>query len=254
MKLPMHGPPMTSSTLRYRTNSSLPNTNHPTPKTPVDSLESNTPRTSGVVNTPTTLPKERLGMLTGNTKIDNKNSRVMQRVWQKRQKRLMKATNAVMEVFRTKEIQFKSAEIFVRKAGSFDDSEDNAQREVHIALRGIAHTVVVLKSADSSNTFLLDRVVEGIRLTELKVDKEDSNKIEKCSKFKPEEMLKLSTYNNIGLSSLDIADWIDMQSKTEYNVLTNSCVQFSFYFHQHFLSGLKTRQVLKAMRTKLNIK
>ena len=33
MKLPMHGPPMTSSTLRYRTNSSLPNTNHPTPKT-----------------------------------------------------------------------------------------------------------------------------------------------------------------------------------------------------------------------------
>ena len=252
MKFPIRGAPMTNFKVCYRTNSNLPNTSHPTPETPVDSLESNTPRTSGGMNTPTTLPKERQGILTGYTKMPNKKIRIMERVFQKRKKRLMKATNAVMEVFKTQDIQFKSAEIFVRKAGSFDDSEDNAQREVHIALRGIAHTVVVLRSANSTNTFLLDRVVEGIRLVELKVDKDDNNKIEKCSKFKPEEMLKLSTYNNIGLSSQNIADWIDMEAKTEYNMLTNSCVHFSFYFHQRFLSGLKTRQFFEALKTKIN--
>jgi len=141
-------------------------------------------------------------------------------------------------------INFETAEIYIRKAGSFDDAEDNGQREVHIALRGIAHTVVVLKSGEQS--FLLDRVVEGIRLTELKIN-DETLQIEKCNKFKPEEMVKLSTYNDIDLSSVQIAEWIKKESETEYNVIRNNCVQFSFYFYQHFLSGLKLQRFIKSI-------
>ena len=193
---------------------------------------------------------ESIGMLTGNTTMANKGNRVMQRVWEKRQKRLAKATNGILETFKTG-LKFESAEIYIRKAGSFDDSEDNAQREVHIALRGIAHTVVVLKAGNQR--FLLDRVVEGIRLSELKYN-EETKTIEKDNKFKPDEMIKLSTYNNINLSSIKIAEWVNKESKTQYNVIRNNCVWFSFYFHQQFLSGLKMQQFYQSIKEKLNIK
>lgn len=191
---------------------------------------------------------ERLGQFVGNASMANQNSRVMQRVWEKRQKRLYKATNAVMEVFRSKSLQFESAEIYVRTAGMFDDAEDNGQREVHIALRGIAHTVVVLRS--NEGTYLLDRVVEGIRLTELSVDA-STGEVEECAKFKPNEMLRLSTHRQLGLSGSRVADWIEVESKKEYNVITNSCVNFSYFFHQHFLRGLKTQQFIDSVRTTL---
>ena len=115
-----------------------------------------------------------------------------------------------------------------------------------VALRGIAHTVVVLRSDDG--TFLLDRVVEGIRLTKLAVDAQ-TGEVEECPKFKPSEMLRLSTHRQLGLSAAAVADWIEVESKNEYNVITNSCVNFSYFFHQHFLRGLKTRQFVDSMRT-----
>mmetsp|Transcript_1711 Transcript_1711/g.1432 ORF Transcript_1711/g.1432 Transcript_1711/m.1432 type:complete len:287 (-) Transcript_1711:935-1795(-) len=189
---------------------------------------------------------ESIGMLTGNTTMANKGNRVMQRVWEKRQKKLEKATNGILETFKSG-LKFESAEIYIRKAGSFDDSQDNAQKEVHIALRGIAHTVVVLKAGNQR--FLLDRVVEGIRLSELKYN-EETKVIEKDNKFKPEEMVKLSTYNNINLSSVKIAEWINKESKTQYNVIRNNCVWFSFYFHQQFLSGLKMQQFYHSVKGK----
>jgi len=190
---------------------------------------------------------ESFGALTGNATMTNKNDRVMQRVWAKRQQRLFKATSGILEKFETEHVNFETAEIYIRSAGSFDDAEDNGQREVHIALRGIAHTVVVLKCGKES--YLLDRVVEGIRLTELKIN-DETLQIEKCNKFKPDEMVKLSTYNNINLSSVQIAEWIKKESQTQYNVITNNCVQFSFYFYQHFLSGLKIQQFIKSFTAK----
>jgi len=188
---------------------------------------------------------ERLGQFVGNSAMAHQNNRVMQRVWAKRQQRLYKATSAVMEVFRSNALQFESAEIYVRTAGMFDDAEDNGQREVHIALRGIAHTVVVLRS-ECGSTYLVDRVVEGIRLTALTVDGE--GQIEECPKFKPQEMLRLSTYRNLALSGAAVADWVEEEGKNEYNVITNSCVNFSYYFHQHFLRGLKTRQFIDSVK------
>jgi len=188
---------------------------------------------------------ERLGQFVGNSAMAHQNNRVMQRVWAKRQQRLYKATSAVMEVFRANAMRFESAEIFVRTAGMFDDAEDNGQREVHIALRGIAHTVVVLKS-ECGSTYLVDRVVEGIRLTALSLD--DEGQIEECPKFKPAEMLRLSTYRNLTLTGAEVADWIEEEGKNEYNVITNSCVNFSYYFHQHFLRGLKTRQFIDSIK------
>merc|ERR1719233_1067758 len=155
---------------------------------------------------------ERLGQFVGAAAMANHNNRVMQRVWAKRQQRLYKATSAVMEVFRANAMRFESAEIFVRTAGMFDDAEDNGQREVHIALRGIAHTVVVLKS-ECGSTYLVDRVVEGIRLTALTVDGE--GQIEECPKFKPQEMLRLSTYRNLALSGAAVADWVEEEGKNE---------------------------------------
>jgi len=191
---------------------------------------------------------ESIGMFTGNASMANKNNRVMQRVWQKRQQRLMKATSHILERFKTGNLKFESAEIYIRAAGSFDDSEDNGQREVHIALRGIAHTVVVLKTGDQES-YLLDRVVEGIRLTELKINQK-TQKIEQCNKFKPDEMVKLSTYKNIDLSSNKIAEWINKESQTEYNVISNNCVWFSAYFYQNFLAGLKVQQLIESFRGK----
>jgi len=192
--------------------------------------------------------QESFGMLTGNAAMANKGNRIMQRVWEKRRKKLEKATNGILETFKSG-LKFESAEIYIRKAGSFDDSQDNAQKEVHIALRGIAHTVVVLKAGNQR--FLLDRVVEGIRLSELKYD-EEKQVIEKDNKFKPEEMVKLSTYNNINLSSIKIAEWINKESKTQYNVIRNNCVWFSFYFHQQFLSGLKMQQFYNSLKDKIS--
>eukprot|EP01084_Bolivina_argentea_P160225 279031_1 len=187
---------------------------------------------------------ESINMLTGNTTQISKNDRIMQRVWEKRKQRLFKATNNILEKFQTKNIKFQTAEIYIRKAGSFDDDEDNNQREVHIALRGIAHTVVVLKCGTES--YLLDRVVEGIRLTELSMN--NQMEIEKCNKFKPEEMVKLSTFNNINISSNVIAEWINKESQTQYNVIRNNCVQFSFYFYQHFLYGMKIKQLINQLK------
>ena len=57
MKLPMPSISRACSNVGYRTNSSLPNPNHPSPETPVDSFETNTPRIRGGVNTPTALQK-----------------------------------------------------------------------------------------------------------------------------------------------------------------------------------------------------
>jgi hypothetical protein len=185
-----------------------------------------------------------IGMFTGNAALTSKNDRIMQRVWEKRKQRLVRATTGILEKFKSKKINFETAEIYIRKAGSFDDAEDNGQREVHIALRGIAHTVVVLKCGAES--YLLDRVVEGIRVTELQMN-DETRKIEKCNKFKPEEMVKLSTFKNINLSSVCIAEWINKESQTQYNVITNNCVQFSFYFYQQFLSGLKAKQFIHSL-------
>jgi len=193
--------------------------------------------------------QESFGMLTGNAAMANKGNRIMERVWAKRQKKLEKATNGILETFKSG-LKFESAEIYIRKAGSFDDSQDNAQKEVHIALRGIAHTVVVLKSGNKR--FLLDRVVEGIRLSELKYN-EEKKIIEKDNKFKPDEMIKLSSYNNINLSSGSIAEWINKESKTQYNVISNNCVWFSFYFHRQFLSGLKMQQFYQSLKGQFNL-
>ena len=194
---------------------------------------------------------ESIGMFTGNTTMANKGSKIMQKVWEKRQKKLAKATNEILEKFAAGNgIDFKSVDIYIRKAGSFNDNEDNAQKEVHIALRGIAHTVVVLKTGNNDTTYLLDRVVEGIRLTELKYNQE-TKEMEASNKFKPEEMIKLSSYQNINLSSLKIAEWIDNESKTKYHFLRNSCVHFSFYFHQHFLAGLKMQQFYHSLKEKM---
>jgi len=166
----------------------------------------------------------------------------MDRVWEKRKKKLQKATNEILCRFESESMTFDNIELYIRKAGSFNESEDNAQKEVHIALRGIAHTMVVLKSG--SNAFLLDRVVEGIRLTELQIDK-DTQCINECNRFKPNEMLKISAYNDVGLCAHDLSKWINDESQTKYNMITNSCVHFSFYFYAHFLYGFKTKQFVK---------
>jgi len=173
----------------------------------------------------------------------------MARVWQKRQQKLLKATSAVMDTFRTQNLSFSSAEIFIRNAGSFDDAEDNGQREVHIALRGIAHTVVVLRCGEEA--FLLDRVVEGIRLTALEVDSEGA--IVSCAKFKPKEMLRLSEFEGLSLSSRDIASWVEVEGARRYHVLLNSCVNFSFYFYQRFLCGLKAKRAVQSMRARVGL-
>jgi len=188
---------------------------------------------------------ERLGQFVGAAAMANHNNRVMQRVWAKRQKRLHKATSSVMAMFRAEAMSFESAEIFVRTAGMFDDAEDNGQREVHIALRGIAHTVVLLRESNTQRLFLMDRVVEGIRLTELALS--ESGAIEKCAHFKPAEMLRLSMHRNLALPAADVADWVEAEGKNEYNVITNSCVNFAYFFHRHFLRGLKRRQFIEAV-------
>eukprot|EP01084_Bolivina_argentea_P105778 189428_1 len=74
------------------------------------------------------------------TPLNENNSNIMQRVWKKRQEKLFKATSNVLNTFKNKNLTFSNVEIYIRKAGSFDDSENNKQKEVHIALHGIAHT------------------------------------------------------------------------------------------------------------------
>jgi len=69
-----------------------------------------------------------------------------------------------------------------------------------------------------------------------------------CPQFKPHEMLRLATHRNVDLSGGDVADWIEAEGKREYNVITNSCVNFSYYFHQHFLRGLKTRRFVDSFK------
>eukprot|EP01083_Nonionella_stella_P080573 221490_1 len=189
-----------------------------------------------------------IGVLTGNQAMSTKHDRIMNRVWEKRKKKLYKSTSETLSHFEAQNMKFDTAQLYIRASGSFDDSEDNAQKEVHIALRGIAHTVVVLQSGPVS--YLLDRVVEGIRLTELEINPETQT-IMKCNKFKPDEMVKLGTFNDLNLYSSAIADWITQESQTEYNMITNNCVWFSFYFWQHFLLGLKTQQRFHSMKRKV---
>eukprot|EP01083_Nonionella_stella_P070129 187473_1 len=154
----------------------------------------------------------------------NKRDDIMQKVWAKKQQRLSKETGAILQELAQNSVRFESAQIYIRKAGSFDNADKKAQ-QVHIALRGIAHTAVILK-CNKNKMYLLDRVVEGIRLIELK----DMN----GSKFKADQMMKLSSSSEIDLCSTQIADWIQSESQRKYDALTNSCVQFAFYFYLQF--------------------
>ena len=190
----------------------------------------------------------KIAMFTGNVQMLSQNDRVMKRIWEKRQKRLTNATNKFLAKFQKENFKIKCVELYVRGAGSFDDTQDNTQRDVHISLRGIAHTSVVL-IAENQLAFLLDRVVEGIRLTELKID-DTTQKIAECHGFKPHEMVKINSYENIDLTSTQIAEFIHQESQRPYHVLMNSCVQFAIYFHQQFLIARKMRQAYKLLKEK----
>merc|ERR1719384_617315 len=98
----------------------------------------------------------------------------------------------------TKEIdenlRIKSIEIWTKSAGSFID---NSQRKkIHIALRGASNTSVVLKLHGSDSCFMLNRVSNGIRLSQLPLN-DDGESIADCNLFKTQEMVKLFKCENI---------------------------------------------------------
>jgi hypothetical protein len=164
---------------------------------------------------------------------DSKTAQMMAKVWKKKQERLSKKTGASLAELEANPGVFDEVEIYVRSTGSWDQNEEHS-REVSIALRGFAHTVVVLRNK-KGGCYILDRVVEGIRLSPLELAS-DGHSISKCAKFAPDEMLKLMSYCDVSLSSVEIAQWIKQQSQSQYHLVSNNCVWFSLFFYERFLA------------------
>eukprot|EP01084_Bolivina_argentea_P305098 527052_1 len=92
--------------------------------------------------------------------------------------------------------------------------EKPIQRSIHSAFHDIANRWIVLKLKNSNSCFLLNRVVSGVQLSRLPLNK-DGQTICKCNLFKPDEMLKLKCYKNKKKSSMNrFAEYvINKQSK-----------------------------------------
>jgi len=178
------------------------------------------------------------------TMCGGRNEEILRRVWQKRENRLKKTTGVSIERLNGVDVAVKNVEFWIKNAGSFDETQDQTkQSDVHIALRGIAHTVVLLQLEDKA-WYLLDRVVEGIRLSPLETN--NSTHFGKCTKFDPKEYKKIKSYNNVrDLSSKNVVDFVQEHSKTKYHSITNSCVQLSWYFYQQFLFQSRILSILK---------
>jgi hypothetical protein len=104
--------------------------------------------------------------------------------------------------------------------------------DVSLAAFGMFHSMILLRS--NENDFLLDRCVEGIRLTALEDMGESFECLLKCFEHKQPVSLVIFGEYNIQLSSHDLAKWIQEESLFEYNFFKKNCIHFAWKFASKF--------------------
>ena len=92
------------------------------------------------------------------------------------------------------------------------------------AIGGICHTFIIIET--NSDTYILERLVEGVRLSNLGDDLGDTLKLAVCMKR-----------SRRSISSAELARWVTNQAKQEYGLGSNNCIHFAYAFGQKFMGG-----------------
>jgi len=120
-----------------------------------------------------------------------------------------------------------------------NNNEDEISN-VSLAAFGMFHTMILLRS--NENDFILDRCVEGIRLYNLNYDQLDQNTsciLSKCFEHKQPISLIIFGEYDICLNCYNLANWIEEESKIEYNLLLKNCIHFGYDFASKFTKEKK---------------
>jgi len=112
------------------------------------------------------------------------------------------------------------------------DNEDEISN-VSLAAFGMFHTMILLRS--NENDYLLDRCVEGIRLYNMEqLDKSSSYALSKCFEHKQPISLIIFGEYDICINCYSLANWIEEESKIQYNLLLKNCIHFGYDFASKF--------------------
>lgn len=132
-------------------------------------------------------------------------------------KRIKHTTDQLTARWNNKAFEIKHVEIWTRAA------QGSSAAVAKAAVGGVCHTFLLIETGPS--TFLLERLVEGVRFVSLSDEEVEENK--KWAK-------RMYLANNITISSQDIAKWVEEKQKSLYNLLANNCIHFAYQFGVHF--------------------
>ena len=132
-------------------------------------------------------------------------------------KRIKHTTDQLIARWKNREFTIKHVEIWTRAA------QGSSAAVAKAAVGGICHTFLLIETGPS--TFLLERLVEGVRFVTL-----DDETVEQNKKWAKRMYLA----DDIAISSKDIAKWIEEKQASSYNLLANNCIHFAYQFGVHF--------------------
>eukprot|EP00484_Ammonia_sp_Unknown_P024114 CAMPEP_0197040954 /NCGR_PEP_ID=MMETSP1384-20130603/17573_1 /TAXON_ID=29189 /ORGANISM="Ammonia sp." /LENGTH=200 /DNA_ID=CAMNT_0042471797 /DNA_START=47 /DNA_END=649 /DNA_ORIENTATION=- len=130
---------------------------------------------------------------------------------------IRQTTDNVVQKWSNKEFDIKHVEIWTRAA------QGSSAAVAKAAIGGVCHTFLLLEIGP--NTYLLERLVEGIRFVLLDDEALESNK---------RLATRMYLSNDITISSKNIASWVEEKQKSEYELLSNNCIHFAYQFGVHF--------------------
>jgi hypothetical protein len=110
-----------------------------------------------------------------------------------------------------------------------NEEDEDEISNVSLAAFGMFHTMILLRS--NENDYLLDRCVEGIRLYNLEqLDYSSKNALTKCFEHKQPISLIIFGAYDICVNCYILANWIEEESKIQYNLLLKNCIHFGYDF------------------------
>ena len=131
-------------------------------------------------------------------------------------------TDKLVARWKSKNFQINHVEIWTRAAQGASAAVAKA------AIGGICHTFLLIETGPA--TFLLERLVEGVRFIALTDEEIEANK---------KWAARMYLANNINISCKSIASWIEEKQKSVYSLINNNCIHFAYQFGVHHQFGAR---------------
>eukprot|EP01084_Bolivina_argentea_P266323 451697_1 len=146
---------------------------------------------------------------------------------------------AECDIIKNGDFSFHSARFYARPISAvgahnttYDEkmSQEENKSNAEKASRGYHHGLLILSFGDPVPTlYLLDRV-EGVRFIPYKMVENE---------LKSGHLALIKTYSKLNIKYKEIKKFIQIQSKKDYNVLTNNCLHFVYEFIKQILKKSK---------------